>query len=73
MRILFIADPLESFKIYKDSTYAMMVEADARGHALGYCQQQDLFVKDGLVQANSASITLTKPLGGQCSCVVQSR
>ena len=63
MRILFIADPLESFKIYKDSTYAMMAEADARGHALSYCQQQDLFVKDGLVQTNSASITLTKPLG----------
>ena len=63
MRILFIADPLESFKIYKDSTYAMMAEADARGHALSVCQQHDLFVKDGLVQANSASITIAKPLG----------
>lgn len=63
MRILFIADPLESFKIYKDSTYAMMAEADARGHALSFCQQQDLFVEDGLVQANSANITFTKPLG----------
>ena len=27
MRIAFIADPLESFKIYKDSTFAMMEEA----------------------------------------------
>ena len=63
MRILFIADPLESFKIYKDSTYAMMAEADARGHALSACEQQDLFVKDGLVQTNSTAITLAKPLG----------
>lgn len=30
MDILFIADPLEHFKIYKDSTYAMMVEADRK-------------------------------------------
>ena len=27
MDILFIADPLTQFKIYKDSTYAMMAEA----------------------------------------------
>ena len=31
MRILFITDPLETFKTYKDSTYAMMTEAAARG------------------------------------------
>ena len=31
MDILFIADPLSRFKIYKDTTYAMMAEA-ARRH-----------------------------------------
>jgi glutathione synthase len=30
MKIAFLADPLASFKIYKDSTYAMMVEAARR-------------------------------------------
>jgi glutathione synthase len=34
MIVLFIADPLAGFKIYKDSTYAMMVEAARRGHRL---------------------------------------
>ena len=34
MHILFIADPLESFKTYKDSTFAMMRAAAARGHML---------------------------------------
>jgi len=63
MRILFIADPLASFKIYKDSTYTMMVEADSRGHSLAFCHQQDLFVKDGQVQANTMGLTLRKPLG----------
>src|SRR2546430_2215922 len=32
MKIAFVADPLSSFKIHKDSTYAMMVEAAKRGH-----------------------------------------
>jgi len=31
MKILFVADPLDSFKLSKDSTYAMMVEAAKRG------------------------------------------
>ncbi|MDP2787790.1 MAG: glutathione synthase [Pseudomonadota bacterium] len=34
MNLLFIADPLATFKTYKDSTYAMMVEAARRGHGL---------------------------------------
>ncbi|SAK78715.1 glutathione synthetase [Caballeronia calidae] len=34
MKILFIADPLDRFKIYKDTTYAMMAEAARRGHVL---------------------------------------
>jgi len=42
VRLLFVADPLESFKIYKDSTYAMMREAAARGHTLMACRPEDL-------------------------------
>ncbi len=34
MELLFVADPLESFKPYKDSTVAMMREAARRGHRL---------------------------------------
>ena len=34
MKIAFIADPLDTFQIYKDTTFAMMREAAARGHAL---------------------------------------
>ena len=42
MKLLFVADPLESFKTYKDSTYAMMREAASRGHALMACRPEDL-------------------------------
>ncbi len=42
MKLLFIADPLESFKVYKDSTFAMLREAAARGHELFACEPQDV-------------------------------
>jgi glutathione synthase len=34
MKLLFVADPLESFQTYKDTTFAMMREAAKRGHTL---------------------------------------
>jgi len=42
VKLLFVADPLESFKTYKDTTYAMMREATARGHTLMACRPEDL-------------------------------
>ena len=42
MKLLFVADPLEHFKIAKDSTFAMMREAAARGHTLLACGPEDL-------------------------------
>jgi glutathione synthase len=42
MDLLFVADPLEAFKPYKDSTYAMMREAAARGHRLLACEPRHL-------------------------------
>ena len=42
MKLLFIADPLESFKIIKDSTYAMMREAQRRGHSIMACEPKDV-------------------------------
>ncbi len=42
MNLLFVADPLETFKTYKDSTFAMMREAALRGHTLMACAPQDL-------------------------------
>ncbi|MEY2953070.1 MAG: hypothetical protein RLZZ401_1157 [Pseudomonadota bacterium] len=60
MNLLFVADPLESFKTYKDTTFAMMREAQARGHRIHACQpQQMLWRSGGLVQAAVRPITLT--------------
>jgi glutathione synthase len=42
MNILFVADPLVSFKTYKDTTFAMMRELQKRGHTLAACEPQHL-------------------------------
>jgi len=42
MKLLFVADPLESFKTYKDTTFAMMREAQKRGHTISTCEPQDI-------------------------------
>ena len=60
MNILFIADPLESFKTYKDSTFAMMREAQRRGHQLMACEPKDLmWQRGGRVMAYVRDIQLT--------------
>ncbi len=60
MQLLFIADPLENFKIYKDTTFAMMREAHRRGHALAVCEPQHIsWVRGGRVAAQVRHITLT--------------
>ena len=60
MKLLFITDPLESFKIYKDTTFAMMREAQRRGHTLAVCLPQDLVWQRGSqVTARVRDIVLT--------------
>ena len=60
MHIAFIADPLASFKIYKDSTYAMMVEAARRGHTLAFILQRDLArAASGAIEAKCWPLELT--------------
>ena len=60
MHLLFVADPLESFRIYKDSTFAMMREAQQRGHRLSVCEPKDLaWQRGGLVTAYVRDIRLT--------------
>jgi glutathione synthase len=60
MNILFVADPLEHFKIYKDTTFAMMRELQRRGHRIAACEPQQLsWMRGGLVQADVRAIALT--------------
>ena len=60
MNLLFIADPLEHFKTYKDTTFSMMREAQRRGHRIAACGPQDVhWQSGGVVRARVRPITLT--------------
>ncbi len=60
MHFLFIADPIEQFKIYKDTTFAMMREAQRRGHTLSVCEPRHIHWQRGArVTATVRDITLT--------------
>ncbi len=60
MKLLFIADPLATFAIYKDTTFAMMREAQQRGHSIAVCQpQQVMWVSGSTVKAQVSDIVLT--------------
>jgi glutathione synthase len=60
MNLLFVADPLESFKIYKDTTFAMMREAQARGHQISACEPRNImWQREAAVTAAVRDITLT--------------
>ncbi|HUO44874.1 MAG TPA: glutathione synthase [Burkholderiales bacterium] len=58
MEFAFITDPLESLKIEKDSTYAMMREAAARGHRIHALQQEDLVWRAGGVTGRTQRLHL---------------
>ena len=65
MDILFIADPLAGFNLKKDSTYAMMREADRRGWNIYSCDTLDLVWQSGsAVSARCAAIALLPALEG---------
>lgn len=52
MELLFIADPLETFKVNKDSTLAMMRVAQEAGHKLWFCESRNILWKRNSVTAD---------------------
>ena len=46
-----VMDPIESIKPAKDTTLAMMLEAQRRGWRIAYMQQRDLYLRDGAARA----------------------
>ena len=57
--LLFIVDPLESLKAYKDSSVAMMRAAQSRGHAIWAAEQATLHWSKSSVAASATRISLT--------------
>lgn len=51
IRLGIIMDPIADIAFKKDSSLAMLMAAQARGWSLFYMEQQDLYIRDGVVRA----------------------
>ena len=51
IRIGVIMDPIADIKTYKDSTFAMLLQAAERDWPVYYMEQKDLFIRDGVTWA----------------------
>ena len=58
MDIAVLMDELESIKPYKDTTFALMLAAQALGHRVMVFGQRDWQVRDGAVQAYVRTVQL---------------
>ncbi|HEX9179660.1 MAG TPA: glutathione synthase, partial [Burkholderiales bacterium] len=59
MELLFVVDPLEDLKAYKDSSVAMMREAASRGHAVWACLPGDMAWTAGGVAAETQHLAVS--------------
>ncbi|MGY0398567.1 MAG: glutathione synthase [Ostreibacterium sp.] len=59
LKIGVLMDAIASIKPYKDSSFAMMLAAQARGHELFYFEQNNLFVENGKPYVTAHTITVT--------------
>jgi len=55
-KIAILMDPIDKINIKKDSSFAMLIEAQSRNHSLYYLEQSDLLLKDGKVFANLSKL-----------------
>lgn len=53
-----VMDPISGIKSYKDSTFAMLLEAQRRGHELMYMEIADLSIKDGVAMGHMRNLSV---------------
>ncbi|AGS38611.1 MAG: glutathione synthase [Cycloclasticus pugetii] len=60
MRLGVVMDPIGSINIKKDTTFAMLLEAQSRGWELFYMEQQDLYLINGTAKATYKPLTVQR-------------
>jgi len=64
LSVAVLMDPIRAIKIAKDTTFAMLLEASRRGHALLYMEQGDLALRDGEAWARLRPLTVKEDPAG---------
>jgi glutathione synthase len=57
-RLGVVMDPIDAIKYAKDSTLAMLLAAQGRGHQLAYLEQKDLILRDGVAYGRLRQLTV---------------
>ena len=57
-RMAVVMDPIEDIKYAKDTTLAMLLAAQGRGHELWYLTQSDLYLRDGEARGRARPLTV---------------
>ncbi len=60
IKIGIVMDPIKDIKIHKDSSFAMLLTAQARGWELYYLEMQDLYLDNGRCFASSRKLTVQR-------------
>ena len=60
MRIAVVMDPIETVSVDKDTSFALMLEAQSRGHEVLYLSHRDLWVHGDTLRAIVRPVTLTR-------------
>lgn len=61
-KLAVVMDPISKINFKKDTTLALLLEAQARGWQLFYLEQKDLFVTEGVAWGNAAPLTVQNKL-----------
>ncbi len=60
LNLAFVMDPIQSVSINEDTTFALMLEAQSRGHGILYVNPLDLGVSEGRTVALVTPVTLRR-------------
>ena len=63
IKIGIVMDPIADVKIEKDSSFAMLLEAQSRGWELYYIEMQDLYLDNGRCFASTQKLTVQREVG----------
>ena len=63
IKIGIVMDPIKDVKIHKDSSFAMLLEAQSRGWELYYMEMKDLYLDNGRCFASSQKLTVQREVG----------
>jgi glutathione synthase len=60
LKLGIVMDPIGKIKIHKDTSFAMLLEAQARGYELYYMELNDLYLRDGRTYARMRGLRVER-------------